>query len=98
MNFGIIGIGYWGKNVLRNLIIHPKIKNIFVLDKDLNNTKKQKIYITSKIKKNFFSIKDIDVYIICTPTKSHFEYIEECLKLKKLFVSQNHLHLIIKKF
>ena len=36
MNFGIIGIGYWGKNVLRNLIIHPKIKNVFVLDKEIN--------------------------------------------------------------
>ena len=84
MNFGIIGIGYWGKNVLRNLIIHPKIKNIFVLDKDLNNTKKTKNIYYFKNKKKFFSIKDIDVYIICTPTKSHFGYIDECLKLNKV--------------
>ena len=32
MIIGLIGHGYWGKNVLRNLIINEKINSIYVHD------------------------------------------------------------------
>ncbi len=32
MNIGLIGLGYWGKNLYRNLLITDKIKQIYVLD------------------------------------------------------------------
>ena len=50
MNVGLIGTGYWGKNLLRNLIVHQNINKIFVLDTNLKNIKK-----SSNVK--FFSDK-----------------------------------------
>ena len=32
MNIGLIGLGYWGKNILRNLIINDQIGKVFVYD------------------------------------------------------------------
>ena len=50
MNIGLIGTGYWGKNLLRNLLIQQDVKNIFVLDKNIKNIKKspQVNYFDSK--------------------------------------------------
>ena len=83
MNIGLIGTGYWGKNLLRNLLIHEEVTNIFVLDFDVKNIKKFPNVKYYDNKKEFFSIKDIDIYLIATPTESHFEYISKCLKLDK---------------
>jgi predicted dehydrogenase len=83
MNIGLIGTGYWGKNLLRNLLIHQKVNKINVLDFNLKNIKKSPHIEYFDNKKKFFSIKDIDIYLIATPTKSHFSYITECLKLDK---------------
>jgi len=83
MNVGLIGTGYWGKNLLRNLLIHQQVKNVYVLDFNLNNIEKSPNVNYFDNKKNFFSITEIDIYLIATPTKTHFEYIGECLKLNK---------------
>ena len=40
MNVGLIGLGYWGKNLLRNLLINQQIKNIYVLDNNLKYVQK----------------------------------------------------------
>jgi predicted dehydrogenase len=82
-NIGLIGTGYWGKNLLRNLLIHQKVNKIYVLDYNSKNIKKSPNVKYFDNKKKFFSIQDIDIYLIATPTKSHFNYIKECLKLNK---------------
>ena len=83
MNIGLIGLGYWGKNILRNLIINDRINKIYVYDKIFSKvaTKKNISYITNL--KHFYS-KDIDIFIITTPTKSHFKFIHDCLVLNKV--------------
>ena len=47
MNIGLIGLGYWGKNILRNLIINDRINKIYVYDKIFSKvaTKKNISYI-----------------------------------------------------
>ena len=54
MNIGLIGLGYWGKNLLRNLITHKKINNIFIFDKDVVKIKKSQSIFYYNNKKNFF--------------------------------------------
>ena len=83
MKIGLIGLGYWGKNILRNLIINDKVESIYVYDKNFINvtTKKNVNYI--KNLQHFYS-KNVDLYIITTPTKTHFKFINECLKLNKV--------------
>ena len=55
MNIGLIGTGYWGKNLLRNLLIQDKIKNIFVLDYNIQNIKKNPNV-------QYFNNKKIDIF------------------------------------
>lgn len=83
MNIGLIGLGYWGKNLLRNLLTHQQVTKIFVLDTNLKNVKKSLNVTYYENQKEFFLINDIDIYIISTPTKFHYEYIEKCLILDK---------------
>ena len=83
MNIGLIGLGYWGKNLYRNLIISEEVKKIYVLDFQSKNFKKNKkvtYYLNSK---NFFNNTDIDAFIISTPTSTHYKYIKKCLSLDK---------------
>ena len=59
MNIGLIGLGYWGKNIL-NLIINDRINKIYVYDKIFSKVATKKIaYITNL--KHFYS-KDIDIF------------------------------------
>ena len=44
MNIGLIGFGYWGKNLYINLLISEQIKKIFILD-----SQKQKIKQNKKV-------------------------------------------------
>ena len=83
MNIGLIGLGYWGKNILRNLITNDQVLKVYVYDIRLKKTgiKKNISYINNK--KIFFS-SDIDIFIITTPTRSHFSLIRDCLKLNKI--------------
>ena len=83
MNVGLIGLGYWGKNLLRNLLINQQIKNIYVLDNNLKYVQKSPYVKYFDEEKKFFEINKIDIFIISTPTKFHYKYIERCLLLNK---------------
>ena len=83
MNIGLIGLGYWGKNILRNLIINDKFDNIYVFDKIFNKVISRKNIFYIKNIRDLYS-KDIDIFIITTPTKSHFKFIHDCLVLNKV--------------
>ena len=50
---------------------------------NLKNIKKSPNVEFFSDKKKFFNIDKIDIYIISTPTKTHFEYISYCLSLNK---------------
>tara|TARA_B100000131_G_scaffold56139_1_gene51402 strand:- start:132 stop:1112 length:981 start_codon:yes stop_codon:yes gene_type:complete len=81
-NFGLIGYGYWGSNILRNLL---KIQNIDVnciIDTDIEKSKlmsKTKFYTDVNDALNEL---DLDAVIISTPIKTHFEIAKKCLKEK----------------
>ena len=83
MNIGLIGLGYWGKNLYRNLLISSQVKKIYVLDTQNKNIKKDKRVSFFSDPKVFFKNKDIDAFIISTPTSSHYKYIKKCLQLDK---------------
>ena len=70
MNIGLIGLGYWGKNLYRNLLITDKVKQIYVLDFQVKNFKKNKKVSFYQDSNLFFNNKDIDAFIISTPTST----------------------------
>jgi UDP-2-acetamido-3-amino-2,3-dideoxy-glucuronate N-acetyltransferase len=77
MNIGLIGLGYWGKNLYRNLLISEDVKEIFILDVKNQNfkIKNKKLYFLKS--NDFFKNSDIDSFIISTPTSTHYKYISK---------------------
>lgn len=76
MRIGLIGYGYWGPNILRNLIAHTDAEVAVVAD--------QKLERLAALKKMYPSIrtttdanevvnsKDIDAVVIATPVQTHY--------------------------
>ncbi len=92
MNVGVIGVGYWGKNIVRNLVNCQKIEKIFIFD--INDKKKK------DIKKHYPSVvltdsinelleKNIEIVFVITPPETHFELGEKIL--------ENNKHLYLEK-
>tara|TARA_B110000438_G_scaffold260695_1_gene270906 strand:+ start:7791 stop:8738 length:948 start_codon:yes stop_codon:yes gene_type:complete len=96
MNKSIIlfGVGYWGKNHLRELNANSFVSTILVVDPMVNNEsdivkqyKNVKFYNTFEeaLSKN----KNIDGAIVATPPATHFDIAKKCLN--------NNLHVLIEK-
>ena len=84
INVGLIGYGKYGKKYFNNIINDKKFKIIKVLKK---RNLKSKLFTNNK--KKFFAIKKIDLYIIATPTITHFEYLDIIMRKNK--------HVIVEK-
>ena len=72
----LIGYGYWGPKLARNIqnSNHFEIKSIIdTSEKNLNNAKKD--FPLSKLLKNYrlLDLSKIDLVVISTPTKTHFK-------------------------
>ena len=91
-NYLLIGYGYWGPNVARN-INKSKISNLkAVVDLDKNSIKNAKndnvseSYLDSIEKLNSEIMKEVDVIVVTTPPSSHFKIINKLSKYKKTFL------------
>ncbi len=83
----LIGYGYWGPNILRNLFDTPNTEVVYLADlsKDRLNLAKKR-YPSIKTTENIDLILNdpsIDGVIIATPTKTHFSLGQKFLNLGK---------------
>jgi len=85
INVGLIGYGRYGKKYYANLLEDKHFRIIKILRK----SKKKSNNLFTNNKKIFFKIDNIDLYIIASPTISHYEYLKTALIKKK--------HIIIEK-
>lgn len=72
---GIIGYGYWGPNILRNLIEITEYEPVVVVDsREDRAALAKRRYPTLRIEKQLTSevLQSLDVVFICTPTASHY--------------------------
>ena len=77
MKIGIIGIGYWGKIILRNLESMGK-DNIVVCDISFSDKNKYQNYQAFKDYKQL----DCELVFITTPTSTHYEICKYFLEKK----------------
>jgi len=75
MNIGIIGIGYWGPNLVRNFYNNPKCKKLFVSDLREGRLEYIKnlfpgISVTTD-PNQLLEDKNIDAIVIATPVNTH---------------------------
>ena len=93
INIGIIGLGYWGPNLLRNFQSLNQCRVTFLCDKNKEILKKLKhrnptVAITKDYKELIRS-ENVDAVVISTPIKTHYEIALECIKNKKhIFVEK----------
>jgi len=87
INVAQIGVGYWGPNLLRNLVANPNCKISKVCD--LSEERQEfvqsfypSIVVTDKIEE-IISDDSLDAVIIATPVFTHFELAVKCLEVGK---------------
>ena len=87
IKIGIIGLGYWGPNLLRNFDYSSDFEVIYVCDKNVNVLNKLRLNSKNKIKTDNISqiLKDksINAVAISTPVKSHYEIAKKALRAGK---------------
>lgn len=87
INVGVIGVGYWGPNVIRNFYTNPETNIMMSCDlreERLNYI--QSLYPSIEITKNYKEIiqnSKIDLISICTPVSSHYKLAREVLEAGK---------------
>lgn len=84
---GLIGFGYWGPNLLRNLLANPHIKVLAVSDQRTNRLDIAKqmnahLHVTTD-SDALINNPDIDAIVIATPVGTHFALASAALKNKK---------------
>ena len=87
MNTLLIGAGYWGKNFIRLLNKEDNLFNLkYILDTQLNIPEYKNF---DNIEDLYSVIDDIDVAIVCTPTKTHFEIVK--------YLLSNNVNVLVEK-
>src|SRR5258707_547111 len=82
LRFGIIGWGYWGPKIARNLDSLPQVSVTMVADLDANRLasvaiNQQSIRTTTQIDELLRS--DVDGVVIATPVQTHYRLAKEAL-------------------
>ncbi len=87
LNVALIGLGYWGKNLLRNIVNSKLSNDVYICDEDIQRCIEAEA--TYRLKTSFssaasvFSSEEINCVVISTPTTSHFELAKRALEAKK---------------
>ena len=87
LNIAQIGCGYWGPNLLRNLVANPgcDVKWVVEISKDRQEYV-QSLYPAVKIAndlQNVLTDDEINAIVIATPAESHYSLTVESLKIGK---------------
>jgi len=86
-NVALIGFGYWGPNLARNVVDHPYFNLKFIAEKSKERqdvAKRSYSFVT--FKSNHFDLtktETFDVVVIATPVEFHFEIAKWALELGK---------------
>ena len=93
IKIGVIGCGYWGPNLIRNITTCPDTELIWACDCDEEQLKKVLApYPAVKGTTDYNQIlsdKDVDAVCIATPVNTHFSIARDCL--------ENNKHVLLEK-
>lgn len=82
MKVGVIGLGYWGPNLVRNFLAQKEVKKIIACDlreERLRNIKEKfpSVELTRECKD---VLDDIDIVVIATPVDTHYSLAKKALE------------------
>jgi predicted dehydrogenase len=80
----LVGYGYWGVNLLRNMFNHPALEVVGVVERDAKarercQTNYPQIYLTDDLE-IFLKAGKVDAVVIATPPNTHCEIAVTCLR------------------
>ena len=87
INIGQIGVGYWGPNLLRNLVANKncKVKQVIDLSEERRsfvNGLYPSISVSAHIE-DIINDNEIEAVVIATPAATHFDLAMRCLEAEK---------------
>lgn len=87
MKVAVIGLGYWGPNLIRNFSANKLVKSVVGCDMDQQRLEQLKISFPhiaiEKDYRKLFSSPDIDAVCISTPVNTHYQLAREALESGK---------------
>jgi len=87
MKIAIVGLGYWGPNLVRNFLSVPQIKKVIGCDKDVQRLEKMKSRFpeieTESDYDNLLSRSDVEIVAIATSVSSHYSLAKKALEAGK---------------
>ncbi|HWU43401.1 MAG TPA: Gfo/Idh/MocA family oxidoreductase [Bdellovibrio sp.] len=87
MKFAVVGLGYWGPNLVRNFLSHPKISSVIVCD-----AREQRLEFAQSKFPGITTCDNVDAVIqdasisavaIATPVNTHYGLAKKCLEAGK---------------
>lgn len=87
VNFGLVGVGYWGPNLARNLNNTENATLAWVCDANEKSLGKiasnyPKVRTTGDLSQ-MLAASDLDAVVVATPAGTHFDIATQCLKAGK---------------
>jgi len=86
MKVGVIGLGYWGPNLVRNFMMQPDVEKVTACDQRVERLQfiKNKFPSAQLTENPVEVIKgDIDIIVIATPVYTHYELAKQSLEAGK---------------
>lgn len=87
INIGVIGVGYWGPNLIRNFVANPDTNMRICCDlKDERLKYINSLYPAVTVTKNYLDIINnpgVDLIAVCTPVLTHYEVAKAALNAGK---------------
>lgn len=87
MKVGVIGLGYWGPNLVRNFLATDGVEGVYAADLSDDRLKKaSKRFPSAHLTKDYRELlksPDVDAVAIATPVSTHFELGKEALESGK---------------
>jgi predicted dehydrogenase len=86
MKVGVIGLGYWGPNLVRNFLAHKDVTEVIGCDtRDDRLTFIKARFPAAKLTKNYEEIfnGDTDIVVIATPVDTHYNLAKKALEAGK---------------
>jgi len=86
MKVGVIGLGYWGPNLVRNFLANPEVESVTACDikperLEAIGSKMPAVNLTTNC--NDLYKGDFDIIAIATPVNSHYKFAKESLEAGK---------------
>ncbi|HEY6907044.1 MAG TPA: Gfo/Idh/MocA family oxidoreductase, partial [Ignavibacteriaceae bacterium] len=86
MKVGVIGLGYWGPNLVRNFMAQPDVEKIVACDQRVERlhfikSRFPSVYLTENCKEIIEG--DTDINVIATPVDTHYELAKKSLEAGK---------------